>query len=139
MAREQVSREGGCLCGAVRFRAAGAEKGAGFCHCKSCRRQTGAPVAAYAVFGVEQVEWLKGDRRRYESSPGKFRSFCKNCGATLAFEDYSNSNALIEFHISALDDPSEFPPNEHTHYAERISWLEITDDLKKFEGSLVIE
>ncbi|WP_255417518.1 GFA family protein [Maritimibacter sp. 55A14] len=49
---------GGCLCGATRFRAIGPNKGAGYCHCESCRRHTGAPVAAFVVFDAKQVEWL---------------------------------------------------------------------------------
>jgi hypothetical protein len=139
LTEKQRVTTGGCLCGATRFRAVGPDMGAGYCHCESCRRQTGAPVAAFVVFDAKQVEWLKAGRGRFESSSGKFRSFCKTCGSSLAFEDYSGSRALIEFHISALDEPEKFPPNEHTHYAERISWLKFDDDLKKFDGSMSID
>lgn len=136
---EDKITNGGCMCGAIRFRAIGREKGAGYCHCQSCRRQTGAPVAAFVVFAADQVRWVQGDRKRYESSPSRFRSFCDTCGASLAFEDYSHEPALVEFHISALDHPNEFPPNEHTHYLERISWLDLSDELTKFPGSMQIK
>lgn len=127
---------GGCLCGAVRFRAAGPAKGSGYCHCASCRRHTGAPLVAFAVFTADQVTWEKGARSRYESSPGKFRAFCPDCGSSLTWEGRYNGQEWVEFHISAMDDPNAFPPNEHTHYKERISWLHVDDDLKKFPGSL---
>ncbi|MEM8837785.1 MAG: GFA family protein [Pseudomonadota bacterium] len=131
--------EGGCLCGAIRFTVTGPDKGVGYCHCESCRRQTGAPVAAFVVFSEDQVVWLQGERKRYESSPRRFRSFCEICGASLTFEDHRQSPALVEFHVSALDHPDAFPPNEHTHYAERISWLGLSDDLTKYPGSMEIE
>jgi len=78
------------------------------------------------------VNWLTGDRGRYQSSPGKFRAFCRDCGTSLTFED----DELIEFHISTLDSPNDFPPNEHTHCVERIAWLELADSLPRFNGSI---
>ncbi len=136
MSRAATGAEGGCLCGAIRYRAAGAPEGAGYCHCNSCRRQTGAPLAAFVVFAAAQVEWITGERARYESSPGVFRAFCRDCGSSLSFEARYGDRDLVELHISSLDDPEAFPPNEHTHYRERISWLHIADDLPKFPGSM---
>ncbi|HEX6636422.1 MAG TPA: hypothetical protein VF033_02095 [Steroidobacteraceae bacterium] len=37
--------EGGCACGAVRYRLASAPFDAGYCHCEVCRRSSGAPVS----------------------------------------------------------------------------------------------
>lgn len=136
MADERVTASGGCLCGEIRFRTESEPDGAGYCHCRSCRKQTGAPLAAFAVFRTEQVRWLVGERARFESSPGIFRSFCPTCGSSLALEAVFGGVDLTEFHISALDDPNTFPPNEHTHYKEKISWLHIADDLHKFPGSM---
>jgi len=132
MPKEKQITDGGCLCGAIRYRAIGEPEGSGYCHCKSCRHHTGAPVVAYVVYSAEQVNWLTGDRGRYQSSPGKFRAFCRDCGTSLTFED----DELIEFHISTLDSPNDFPPNEHTHCVERIAWLELADSLPRFNGSI---
>ena len=127
---------GGCMCGAIRSKATGAPDGAGYCHCQSCRCHTGAPVVAFVVFAAEQVEWLSGDRARYESSPGKFRSFCRDCGTSISFEARHKGRDLVELHISTLDDPEAFPPNEHTHYKERISWLHVSDNLPRYPASM---
>jgi len=137
MADGKVTASGGCLCGEIRFLMEGEPDGAGYCHCHSCRKQTGAPLAAFAVFRTGQVTWISGQRARYESSPGVFRSFCPACGSTLALEAIYGGADLTEFHISALDDPDAFPPNEHTHYKEKISWLHVADDLKKYPGSMM--
>ena len=37
---------GGCLCGAVRYRAARMAR-AGLCHCRMCQKASGAPVVAF--------------------------------------------------------------------------------------------
>jgi len=42
--------DGGCLCGSVHFRAVGTPKWILWCHCQSCRRHGGAPVAAFGAF-----------------------------------------------------------------------------------------
>lgn len=133
MAEQTQTAEGGCMCGTIRFKATGAPEGSGYCHCHSCRHHSGAPVVAFVGFTAEHVEWLSGDRARYESSPGIFRAFCRDCGTSLTWE----GRKLVEFHISSLDDPDEFPPNEHTYYSERISWLHITDELVRYPASIV--
>jgi len=128
--------EGGCLCGKIRYRASGAPQGAGYCHCRSCRHHTGAPVAAFAVFTAEQVQWVSGQRTRYESSPGVFRGFCGECGTSMTFEANDGECDLVELHVSTLDSPETVPPNEHTHYGERISWLRLVDDSPRYPASM---
>lgn len=124
------------MCGAVRYRATGAPEGSGYCHCRSCRHHTGAPIAAFVVFASERVEWVSGERTRYQSSPGTFRAFCPDCGTSLTYEGRFKGRELVEFHISTVDAPEAFPPREHTHYKERISWLCVADELPKFPGSM---
>ncbi len=123
MAEQTQVATGGCMCGAIRYKASGTPKGSGYCHCRSCRHHTGAPVVAFVDFTLEQVQWLSGNRRRYESSTGIFRAFCPDCGTSLTWEGYHSGNDWVEFHVSTLDNPDEFPPNKHSHYGERISWL----------------
>ena len=59
---------GGCHCGAVRFEAQGEPKFVSNCHCKDCRRATGAAVSTWVGFDSELVSW-RGERAIYESSP----------------------------------------------------------------------
>src|SRR5437899_4211364 len=78
--------EGGCLCGAVRFRATGAPKGVFWCHCQSCRRHSGAPVAVFVGFERDAYTVTKGEIEKFKSSPGTTRGFCRTCGSTLTCE-----------------------------------------------------
>lgn len=47
--------EGGCLCGAVRYRVGGAPISSGICHCRSCRRTSGSPTLPYVTFPIARV------------------------------------------------------------------------------------
>ena len=75
---------GGCFCGAIRYQAAGTPFWVGHCHCNSCRRQTGAPVVTFAGYRKDQVKFVSGDRKFYNSSEGVSRAFCGDCGTPLS-------------------------------------------------------
>ena len=50
--------EGGCLCGAIRYRVSGEAVAATLCHCRSCRRASGGTNVAWAVFDKSELEWI---------------------------------------------------------------------------------
>jgi hypothetical protein len=118
--------QGGCLCGAVRFVASGPPKWTAYCHCQSCRKQTGAPVAAYAGFERDKVRFTSGEPRTHASSPGVERSFCGRCGSPIA---YRGDRWPTEIHLLAglFDDPEAFAPKGHAFANERLGWLHISD------------
>ena len=117
-------RERGCLCGAIRFTAEGAPKWTSYCHCRSCRRQTGAPVAAYAGFEAAKVRFTHGALTCFASSPGVQRGFCARCGSTLTYEGDRWPNEL-HLHLGAFDDPSTFTPTGQAFAEEKLPWLHL--------------
>lgn len=121
------------MCGAVRYEASGKALCVGHCHCHSCRRHTGAPVATYVVFEADKVRFTQRDRSIYNSSPGVKRGFCDQCGTPLTWEgDYREH--VIYFHISTLDDPDAYVPELHWHHEERIAWFDVADALPRYRG-----
>ena len=125
---------GGCLCGAVRYELQGEPDWTVYCHCESCRKHTGGPVAAFATYLPEHVVWTNGERKRYESSPGRQRSFCEHCGSSLTFEAHFKDRDWLAMMIGTMDNPEHFAPTEHTCHEETLSWLALEDSLKKFGG-----
>ena len=129
------SHTGGCMCGAVRYRAAGEPKFVAYCHCHSCRKHTGAPVVMWVAFDPEQVKWTHGDRKLYRSSQSAKRGFCGDCGTPLTWEAPSlmvPGEFTVEFNISTLDNPDDYVPDRHWCHDERISWFEVADELPRY-------
>ena len=116
---------GGCMCGAVRYEATGEPLHIGYCHCRSCRHHTGAPVAAMLVFKMDEVRFTRGERSTYNSSPGIERSFCGQCGTSLTWEGHG----LISLQMGTLDDPDGHAPTLHWRYEERSPWCDVGRDL----------
>lgn len=112
---------GGCLCGRIRFVARGAPLLVGWCHCASCRRQTGAPAACYADFAADRVRFATPPAR-YASSPGVSRWFCADCGTPLSFASDAEPDKIC-LHLGTLDDPGVFRPTAESFPAERLPWL----------------
>ncbi len=131
MADASKSTTGGCMCGAVRYQVPGEPVWVGHCHCKSCRRHTGAPVVTLVAFEGDRVKFTKGDRKIYSSSPGVGRGFCGECGTPLTWEGKGSDCLMINFHISTLDNPDDYVPDRHWFHGHRITWFEVADDLPR--------
>ncbi len=126
---------GSCMCGAVRYETRGESFGVIHCHCQSCRKHNGAPVVTLAGFKADQVKFSGDERKIYESSPGVGRAFCGNCGTPLTWEgDGGDLGPIVELHISTFDNPDALVPSAHAFYSERITWMDIADNLPRYEG-----
>lgn len=113
--------EGGCLCGANRYRITGVPLSSVLCHCSSCRRASGAPTVAWLTVERTHFEVLCGGARDFLSSPGVIRRFCADCGSALTYEN-SKSPASIDVTTASLDDPAACPPTAEVWLDHRISW-----------------
>ncbi len=131
------SHAGGCLCGDVRYEVSGSSIWKSICYCESCTRAAGAQATAWAGFERSMFRLLKGRVEIYESSPGVLRGFCRRCGTSLTYQKDPKAleGALDDLYVltRTLDDPSAYPPDEHVHYRERVSWLNIDDELSHYD------
>lgn len=123
---------GSCLCGGVRYEISGSFGGAGNCHCSRCRKSHGAAFASWAHVEPEQFRWTSGEEvvARYETSPGKERCFCRQCGAPLAAV---LSGQVREIVLASVDGDPGVRPGEHIFVGSKASWYEISDALPQFE------
>ena len=127
---------GRCFCGRVRWETSAPELWAGHCHCESCRRATSAPFTSFLGVARDAVRWT-GVLAECESSQGRVRrQFCPGCGSQMA---YQSDQWPEETHLYAatLDDPKAFHPQAHFHWAERVPWCVVSDDLPKYAASPV--
>ena len=128
---QEASALGGCLCGAVRYRVFGAPRATSLCHCNSCRRATGGPSLAWAIFDEDKVVFDQGAPAIYASSPGVERGFCARCGTSLTYRR-ANRPGLFDVTTASLDDPEAFPPSKEIWVEERLSWIAANHALPQF-------
>jgi len=125
---------GGCLCGAVRYEAAGECSNSMVCHCRSCRRAAASPVVAWVTFPAGGFRFTQGTPGRYRSSPPVVRTFCPACGTRLTYlhEKYDD---VIDITTCSLDDPERFQPTHHSWLSEDLHWVKFGDGLPVFQES----
>lgn len=81
--KDTEMHRGSCLCGKIQYRINSDLSDFAYCHCRSCRKTSGTAHGSNAgidrrYFDLSDPEGLL---REYESSPGKFRTFCSDCGS----------------------------------------------------------
>ncbi len=104
--------EGGCNCGAVRYRIEG-EAGFSFlCQCRRCQRATGSGHAPGMKVERDQVS-VAGEMASWsttaDSGATVSHEFCGTCGSPI-FSSTDRFPTSLSVYAASLDDPSVFKP-----------------------------
>ena len=126
--------EGGCACGAVRYRLESAPFDAGWCHCRTCQLNSGSPAMVFASVPAGHLVWTKGGEKvkRFASSSFGHRIFCGECGTPFLMQ-VDHQPETVDFSVATLDDPDAVTPGFHIFVGSKIAWFETTDDLPRHE------
>lgn len=124
MSTTLTTLEGGCLCGAVRYRLAGPALDCGTCHCRTCRRASSAPELPFAQFAASAFTLTRGYPKSYHSSPEVTRSFCRDCGSPLTWRHMGKPDRL-DVMICSLDDPDALAPTYRVWTSHKPAWAAI--------------
>jgi len=116
---------GGCLCGAIRYRASGPLRPVLACHCTQCRRQSGHYAAMTSV-DLDHF-WLERDTALswYRASPVAERGFCRVCGSNLFWKPAAEPRISIA--AGTLDGPTGLAIEEHIFCADKGDYYELDD------------
>jgi len=123
--------EGGCLCGAVRYRATAAPVRGVICHCPQCRRHSGASALAFVHFPARNFTWVRGAPKLYQSSEFAQRGFCADCGSTLSMHEEVLADRML-IAVGTLDEPNRVRIEDHVWTKDQISWFRIEDGLPRY-------
>ena len=126
-----VVSEGGCFCGAIRYRIEGPPTNTMVCHCQTCRRIAAAPVVAWVTFPKDRFATIKGAASELQSSELVRRTFCPSCGTPLTYE-HKNDASSIDVTTCSLDNPNAFPPTHHSWLSHDLEWVRFGDGLPTF-------
>jgi hypothetical protein len=119
--------EGGCTCGAVRYRMTSRPLFVHCCHCRWCQRETGASFALNALIEADRVVVLNGTPEIVDtpSNSGKGQKIarCPTCRIAL-WSNYAGGGDAVRFvRVGTLDDPDLLPPDIHIFTASKQPWV----------------
>jgi len=127
--------EGGCNCGAVRYRLSADPITVAVCHCANCRRQSGSAFSVNVII-AEGAMTLTGDLSTYEdpdteSGQPVLRQFCSTCGSPIrSITAASPQIAIVK--AGTADEPERFEPAIHVWTSTALPWVEIPANLPQF-------
>jgi len=130
-----VAREGGCSCGAVRYRLASDPMFVHCCHCLNCQRQTGSAFVINLLIEADRVELVAGDPQAVDvprDDGSRQRVYrCPDCQVAV-FSEYGRPE--ISFvRAGTLDRPSDVAPDVHIFTRSKLPWITLPDSTPAFD------
>ena len=129
--------EGGCSCGAVRYRLASPPMFVHCCHCRDCQRQTGTAFVLNALIETDRIELLSETPEPVSMPTESGRPHdiyrCPRCRVAV-WSDYGRRPALRFVRIGTLDDPAALTPDVHIYTRSKLPWIALPEDVPSFEA-----
>lgn len=134
---EDSSLQGGCTCGAVRYRMMTKPMFVHCCHCRWCQRETGAAFALNAMIEADRVHLLQGDlevvNTPSNSGRGQKITRCSKCRIAL-WSNYAGAGDMVRFvRVGTLDQPDRLPPDIHIFTASKQPWVVLPPNVPAVE------
>jgi hypothetical protein len=127
--------EGGCLCGAIRYRISGPSLFVSQCCCKDCQKATGTGHTTIIGIHNSQLE-LDGTPASFTNAGatgGKVtRHFCGTCAGRL-YTSGDLPGEVIMVQAGSLDDPGAISPESVIYVKDAIAWDRFDAALPTFE------
>jgi hypothetical protein len=128
--------EGGCGCGAVRYRLNDEPIFVNNCHCRLCQRQTGTVSAVNDFIESERLELLSGDLNEHEFKTGSGATQivvrCAKCG-TPVWSHYRLGRKAAAVRVGTLDNPSAVRPDAAIFVTDKPDWAPLPEGVPQFE------
>lgn len=135
-----LTQQGGCQCGAVRYRTTGQPKRVLACHCTSCKHRTGAAYGIGVYFDETDAEFTRGTMQTYEfrsDESGRWirNEFCETCGTTVTWT-LELRPGLRAIAGGTYDDPNWFDVQAHIWTRSARDDIRYPDHVDVFEKAL---
>ena len=129
--------EGGCLCGAIRYRLTAEPLTFYVCHCTDCQKQTSTSFNLSMPVARESFELLRGEPGSYSVplSAGRLWNgrYCTVC-ITRVWSEPPKFPQVINLRPGTLDDVRSLRPVGHIWTRSAQPWVEIPRDTLNYEG-----
>ena len=129
-----MSHDGGCTCGAIRYRMNSDPIVTHACHCRQCQRHTGGAFVLNAIIETDRLEVLSGAPRAIRFAGTTHEAwFCADCG-TYVWSAYDGRFRGCRFvRVGTLDDPDACPPDVQIYTESAQPWVPLSDRLPKYQ------
>lgn len=133
-----MEQEGGCACGAVRYKLAAAPLIVHACHCRDCQRLTGTAFVTNIWIERRFVEANDAPLVSNMLTAGSgqphevFR--CAKCGTALWSKYHAAPGDTVLLRAGTLDQPGAVTPDVHIFTRSKVSWLPLPADARAFDA-----
>lgn len=120
--------KGSCLCRKVTYEISGEVGDIVHCHCETCRKAHGSAFSSVASVTLNEFHLKGGENlQTFESSPGKKRHFCGNCGTQIYAIREGSEHIILR--LGSLDDDPKSRELNHIWVSQKASWYRINSQL----------
>ena len=130
--------EGGCGCGAVRYRLTDEPFIVHNCHCRLCQRQTGTGSAVNAFIESDRLELLSGELTENEFATGSGATQtvarCSKCGTPMWSFYPRLGRKAAAVRVGTLDEPSAAAPDVAIFVADKPEWAPLPKGIPAFDA-----
>jgi hypothetical protein len=137
--RRWKAADGGCACGAVRYRVLSEPLFVHACHCTRCQRETGGPFAHHAMVEFSAMSLLTGTpefvKVPTDSGNTHWVVRCPDC-RTAMWNEHGSRNAVLRYvRVGTLDEPARFSPRAHIYVRSKQPWVMLDPAVPAFDGA----
>lgn len=130
--------EGGCLCGAVRYRLTAPPLIVHACHCRDCQKLSGSAFALNIWIEKSCVEADHSLPRSVMLTAGSGKPheafFCAACSTHLWSKYHAAPGDTVLLRVGTLDHPERVTPDVHIFTRSKLPWVVLPEDARSFEA-----
>ena len=133
-----MEQQGGCACGAIRYRLTAPPLIVHCCHCRDCQHLTGSAFAVNLWIEREHVEAEHAQlaATRVTAGSGKphdiFR--CPRCGTAIYSKYHAAPGDTVLLRAGTLDRPEEIVPDVHIFTRSKMPWVVLPAGAPSFDA-----
>ncbi len=118
---------GSCVCGGVKYEIMGEVGDIVHCHCPTCRKTHATAFSSVVFVPLDALDMRQGQAllKYFESSPGKKRYFCSNCGSHIYAK--REGQAHLTLRLGTLDGEPELKQGHHIWLREKAPWYDMDE------------
>jgi hypothetical protein len=132
----ETSLDGGCTCGAVRYRLTAAPMFVNCCHCTWCQRETGGAFVINAIIETARLQLTRGESEAVhtpsKSGQGQIIHRCPACHVAL-WSHYGGRMATAFVRAGTLDDAAAVTPGAFIFTRSKLPWVVLPPEIPAFE------